>query len=266
MTNFLRSNRTDHFFNHKISKYLLYAIGEIILVVIGILLALKVNNWNEQVKERKLEKTILLNLKSEVEDNINALQQNIEKRNQQMEAVNVLLQKTGNKTTDTNSKQIDSLIGLSRYITTFEPRSGVIEEILSSGKLNLLQNEELRKILSNWSGDLDDLRRKEDGLQDIILLQYNPYLAKNYTLRNSDNIIVQELWKDNPNLDKNWRVNVVSANAGTSPNTILSDPHFESLLSLINLWDISGQITSKEIETKMTKTLVIIENELLIEN
>ncbi|WP_228850457.1 DUF6090 family protein [Aegicerativicinus sediminis] len=262
MINFLRSNRARLFFSSKISKYLLYAIGEIILVVIGILIALQVNNWNEREKELKLEHNILLNLKTELQDNLNALQLSITKRNQQLGATNLLLNSIRNSSGKNDTVKLDSLIGLSRYLPNFEARSGVIEEIINSGKLNLLENEELRKILSNWSGDLEDLRRKEDGLQDIILLQYNPYLAKNYTLRNSDDFIVQELWKNNPNLNKNWRPSDYSIDSNVTPEKVRSDPEFESLISLINLWAISSQITSEEIKTKMNHTLEIIENEL----
>ncbi|WP_455169909.1 DUF6090 family protein [Aegicerativicinus sediminis] len=262
MINFLRSNRARLFFSSKISKYLLYAIGEIILVVIGILIALQVNNWNEREKELKHEHNILLNLKTELQDNLNVLQLSITKRNQQLGATNLLLNSIRNSSGKNDTEKLDSLIGLSRYLPNFEARSGVIEEIINSGKLNLLENEELRKILSNWSGDLEDLRRKEDGLQDIILLQYNPYLAKNYTLRNSDDFIVQELWKNNPNLNKNWRPSSHSINSDVTPENVLSDPELESLISLINLWAISSQITSEEIKTKMNHTLEIIENEL----
>ena len=44
---------------NKFSKYLLYAIGEIVLVVIGILIALSINNWNENLKNKKLETSYL---------------------------------------------------------------------------------------------------------------------------------------------------------------------------------------------------------------
>lgn len=44
---------------NKTSKYLKYAIGEIVLVVIGILIALQINNWNESRKDRITEQKIL---------------------------------------------------------------------------------------------------------------------------------------------------------------------------------------------------------------
>lgn len=52
---------------NKFSKYLLYAIGEILLVMIGILLALQVNNWNEKNKKQDIQLTQLSDLKTEIE-------------------------------------------------------------------------------------------------------------------------------------------------------------------------------------------------------
>ncbi len=55
MIKFFRNIRQKSINENKTIKYLKYAIGEIILVVIGILIALQVNNWNEQRKENNLE-------------------------------------------------------------------------------------------------------------------------------------------------------------------------------------------------------------------
>ena len=57
----------------KTGKYFKYAIGEIILVVIGILIALSINNWNETKKERKLETKVLNELLTSLENNYNSM-------------------------------------------------------------------------------------------------------------------------------------------------------------------------------------------------
>ena len=62
MIKFFRKIRQQLFAENKFSKYLLYAIGEIILVVIGILIALQINNWNENRKANIEEKAILVSL------------------------------------------------------------------------------------------------------------------------------------------------------------------------------------------------------------
>ena len=59
------------------SKYFLYAVGEIVLVVIGILIALQINNWNQWRKDRVKEKAILLSLEENLENNIQSLELDI---------------------------------------------------------------------------------------------------------------------------------------------------------------------------------------------
>ncbi len=67
MIKFFRKIRQKMLTENKFSKYLLYAIGEIILVVIGILIALQINNWNENRKLQNEELRLLLEVKSNLE-------------------------------------------------------------------------------------------------------------------------------------------------------------------------------------------------------
>ncbi|MGB3342866.1 MAG: DUF6090 family protein [Aequorivita sp.] len=62
MIKFFRKIRQKALTENKLSKYLLYAIGEIILVVIGILIALSINNWNQEKSDRKIEKDYIFSL------------------------------------------------------------------------------------------------------------------------------------------------------------------------------------------------------------
>ncbi|WP_406683401.1 DUF6090 family protein [Seonamhaeicola sp. MEBiC1930] len=67
MIKFFRKIRQKLLSENKFSKYLIYAIGEIILVVIGILIALQINNWNEENKSKKLEIVLLENILKDFE-------------------------------------------------------------------------------------------------------------------------------------------------------------------------------------------------------
>ncbi len=70
MINFFRKIRKRLADDNKPIKYFRYAVGEIVLVVIGILIALSINNWNEERKDRVIEKSILLEFKDNLERNI----------------------------------------------------------------------------------------------------------------------------------------------------------------------------------------------------
>ena len=67
MINVLRRIRQKMIKENTFSKYLMYAIGEIILVVIGILIALQINNWNEARKATIQEITLLKNIQQDIE-------------------------------------------------------------------------------------------------------------------------------------------------------------------------------------------------------
>ena len=77
MINFFRKIRKKLADDNKPLKYMRYAIGEIVLVVVGILIALSVNNWNEFKKDREIEKKALINLAENMELNINQVERKI---------------------------------------------------------------------------------------------------------------------------------------------------------------------------------------------
>src|SRR6056300_1110140 len=73
MIKFFRRIRFDLMNNNKTGKYFKYAIGEILLVVIGILIALQINNWNENQKDRIIEKEMLTELITTAKSNHESL-------------------------------------------------------------------------------------------------------------------------------------------------------------------------------------------------
>ena len=247
---------------NQLLKYSRYAIGEIVLVVVGILIALQINNWNERGKERELEQRLLMNLKEEFEENLTSMIAIIDKRKIQLDALIRIDSIINEPALLQNESELDSLIGLCRYIPNFEAKTGVIQNIISSGQLSIIQDPSLRKSMSNWTGELDDLRRKEDALQDIIVMQFNPYLAKKHTLILSDNYIVQTLWEENEYYDTNWRKQRKTPVSQMNYTDILNDSEFESLVSLINLWAISGQMSTEILKSKVENIIQIIDENL----
>jgi hypothetical protein len=73
MIKFFRKIRQRLLSENKFSKYLIYAVGEIVLVVIGILIALSINNWNELRKENETVKSSLVAIKSNINEDITDL-------------------------------------------------------------------------------------------------------------------------------------------------------------------------------------------------
>ena len=77
MIKFFRRIRQNLLMENKTSKYLKYAIGEIVLVVIGILIALQINNWNQENKVRNAELNFYKNTKQQLLDDANNIKSQI---------------------------------------------------------------------------------------------------------------------------------------------------------------------------------------------
>jgi Family of unknown function (DUF6090) len=81
----------------KTGKYLKYAIGEIVLVVIGILIALSINNWNENRKDHIKERELLTNVKNTLTNNIEFIKEDIILQKSRIRSANLVLDAVRNK-------------------------------------------------------------------------------------------------------------------------------------------------------------------------
>ena len=147
MIKFFRKIRQKMLTENKFSKYLIYAIGEIILVVIGILIALSINNWNNNNIIVKEEENLL-------KDMIIDLNQNIVVTNKVLKIHNNLLNKNISLRKALLKKTIDkdSLSNLIRILNgsatpTF---SASTYKTLSQTGLNIIQNDNLRKLILRY--------------------------------------------------------------------------------------------------------------------
>jgi hypothetical protein len=157
MIKFFRKIRQKMLTENKFSKYLLYAVGEIILVVIGILIALQINDWNQQRKDRNTEQIILKRLQNEYKLNKNQLEDKVAIRNRMISNCKDLLVLYNNPT----SANRDSIyVKISKLLTpaTFDP---IQNDIVKSGTLEILQSEYLKQLLIKWSTDVMQLQETE---------------------------------------------------------------------------------------------------------
>ncbi|HAT67786.1 MAG TPA: hypothetical protein DCS66_24835 [Flavobacteriaceae bacterium] len=146
MIKFFRKIRQKLLSENKFSKYFIYAVGEIVLVVIGILIALQINNWNEQRKERAVEVNFLKNLRADLVSEIdnNTLFANY--RFQKAKASSDLI----------NGAEPQTMEDLERYTDTYErvfiwntfvPNNNTYKELLSSGNLSFIKNDSIKNRL-----------------------------------------------------------------------------------------------------------------------
>ncbi|WP_179345513.1 DUF6090 family protein [Winogradskyella ursingii] len=155
MLKFFRHIRRRLIGDNRFSKYLLYAIGEIILVVIGILIALSINNWNETRKNNLTESDYYCRLLEDFELDRQNIMRLSDESDYKIKISKALLLELPKKE---KSKEylIDNYIQGLRT-NAFVPSKVTILDITSSGKLNLIKDEELKKTLVRYYAELDNL-------------------------------------------------------------------------------------------------------------
>ncbi len=153
MIKIFRNIRKSLLMEGKTSKYLKYAIGEIVLVMIGILLALQVNNWNENRKEQKKEQVYLERLQENLSSDIKQLDLNIEFYKKVFDYGNLALSYAEGDTikSKSNWEVLVSFFQASQ-IWPLIPTSSTYDELKSSGELSLIQSIDLRNNLSYYHG------------------------------------------------------------------------------------------------------------------
>jgi len=168
MIKFFRKIRQKMLSDNKFGKYLLYGIGEIILIIIGILIALQIGNWNEIKKLRSSEQQYLLALKTEFNFNKVELEKIMKRNITNAENTIKVLNIMGPESPQITEEELSFLLARSlSYEVQFDPNQGVLDEIIGSGKLGLFSNDELKFALSSWNGLLQRARLQEKELQRL---------------------------------------------------------------------------------------------------
>ena len=151
---------------NKTGKYFKYAIGEIVLVVIGILIALQINNWNENRKAANEEIKILKALQADFRVSKERIEKTLEAQSKVMNHSQTLLEiheRSNKKEYQYFDTHLDSLSYLIGYGTSWyraEPVTGAYNSLTSAGKIDLIQNEDLRNLLAQFIADF------ESGFED----------------------------------------------------------------------------------------------------
>ena len=150
MIKFFRKIRFTLLEQNKTTRYFKYAIGEIILVVIGILVALQINNWNEFNKMQLQEQEILKGLKTEFNINQVRLVYVMQTSEQAIENGNKLITYFNQDIRKIPERKLDSLLYNFQQVWTFNPRKGLLNSIITSGQINLISNVELKNHLASF--------------------------------------------------------------------------------------------------------------------
>ena len=188
MIKFFRNLRLSLLGQNKTSKYVKYALGEIILVVIGILIALSLNNWNANRKLAQQETILLTNLKLEMEENLLLLDSYLKKKQELSDAYASILTLTSPNYQKVEEDSIEVTFEQIFRIYNFQPDNMVLEAAKSSNSLELIQDQQIKIELSRWEQILNSLRNEETFGND----QYNnsliPIISNYFPFKSLDQL------------------------------------------------------------------------------
>ena len=256
MINFFRKKRKSLANDNKAVKYTRYAIGEIVLVVIGILIALSINNWNENRKNKIIENTYLENIKTDLKTNLRYLEKFIEKRQETVNSVGITLEFFNEKKTlDINKFNYHCLTVLNW--SPFEQHDNTYQELINSGKLSILTNKTIKDSLQNMQTNFKGIQFIESEMEeDYERYLYDPFFST-IDLETSLNVF-QAKQKNIKNLSELDSINVqiLLKNKTFKNGFVLADYNSTNLISeysnmvsstkkLINLIDAELNKTTK---------------------
>lgn len=169
---------------NKIGKYLQYAIGEIILVVIGILIALQINNWNEKQKELALENTYYCRILDDFKLDKQLIEQSYVQVNQKIKLGKQLIldMHRGNKTKHALLNDWIKVLRLEVYV----PRKIAFEDLTSSGNLKLLEYLPLKNSLAQYYANLENILKQMNQNRDELVRRSYPDYPADFGLQEVD--------------------------------------------------------------------------------
>ncbi|WP_228853492.1 DUF6090 family protein [Aegicerativicinus sediminis] len=149
---------------NKTEVYIKYAIGEIILVVIGILIALQINNWNEERKDNIAENNALVALKNEFDWNIKRLQNICQGRNSAYSDRLKYWNLITNDSIPFETKFEAYPKGF--FGGSWAAQNTVLNGLVNSGQIDNIKNDTLKKLLISWPNQVKFWDDDEDKWQD----------------------------------------------------------------------------------------------------
>ena len=249
MIKFFRRIRYDLMSENKTGKYIKYATGEIVLVVIGILIALQINTWNENRKAKHMAHEVYSNLLTSLKQDSIEVDRTIFLLTKSLDTQKELILSSSDPYTKTwdqdslNTMVQDVFLG----VMSFFPKTGMYDLITSNNSMDLLQSQNIKSLLINL---YDFQYKRYENVDAIIDNKYHYHLGS---------LIRKKLGY------------VVEFNSGSELKVIKSidhhlfNTHYQELVS--ECQDVYGALSTAnnyliEIQKSINELILLINNEL----
>jgi hypothetical protein len=208
MIKFFRKIRQKLLTENKFSKYLIYAIGEIVLVVIGILIALQLNTQKEENKLADQETTYLKRLLSDNQQDLRSFSEYIQDFEKGKNAVAAL--STALNSTSKDSVLVQAAMDYYKYATSFPyfPISkSTFQDLSSTGNLTVIKNSQLRDKIVQHYDHLEYMQERIRLSTEWVLPLDGPFYLKTHAMKLDSSIVFLYPKEDNKTLAKAIRQN-----------------------------------------------------------
>ena len=233
---------------NKVGRYMRYAIGEIVLVMIGILLALQVNNWNIDRKDRIEEVKYIKNIKLDLQKDLKSLAYQIQFRKKKYEGTKKLISQL-------NGMPIEDVTELTYNVINtimeerFTPNNTTYTELESSGNLNLISNDSIKILLL----ELQEIYKRNDFGIEHETYDYREYISKpimkNINASQMIPVFMGEKTIQEQNITKDSFLN------------LFQNPEYRNGIVIMNLVTQDFILIYESIENKSKKIIELINKE-----
>ncbi len=269
MINFFRKIRKQLANDNKPLKYLLYAIGEIGLVVIGILIAFGLNSWNKTRENHIREKEILLSVQEEFKQNLIKLENYvkiIDNRNNHRSKILTYLEEFGPDYVPSALDSIEYHLNRSYEESTLDLGQGSTRAIINSDELSLIRSDSLRALLTGWELDNKDHNEDDRLYLDIVYHNYIPLLTKYYPMKYLHTSKDGTLARGGPFflLNDKYSGYISKSPSKYTPQIkeLIKNSDFENLLIWMDIKYVHRILESRSLELKIFSILRLTEQEL----
>ena len=232
-----------------ITKYLLYTIGEIMLVVIGILIALQVNNWNQQTYERNLEEKYIQELLQDFNENMGNADRVLRLLDTALPKLIALLEQSALEAPNVPVDSLNNWFRVVNEMPTYRSTDRAYTNITGSGELKIISSDEIKYAIARYYSYLEVTKIVQNTHELELVETFQPYIIENLDFQAV-------------NFE---RVGDYTLPAAVDEDAILSVLHTQHFRNIITTkWTIMTDLLNqyREIRPLIAEVILVLEDEV----